>query len=80
MTGSVWEALLLVAIGGAFLVHCSMATRREFKAGRARSLYDKAYSREQQPIGFWLTLALNMFAAAMGLAFLVIGATMLASR
>ena len=80
MTNDIWIDLFIAAIGGIFLAHCSMATRREFRAGVAEGLYGSKYDRHRQPAGFWFVLVANMLMAAIGLALLVAGTVPLLER
>jgi hypothetical protein len=60
-------ALLIVAVGGFFALHCPLATRRELRDGVARGAHGGAYRRSTQPVGFWMVIAMNLLAALLGL-------------
>jgi hypothetical protein len=64
---------LFLCVGGFFAVHCSLATVREWKAGRALGGQWGDYDREASPAGFWLIMTGNALAAVMGAALLLIG-------
>ena len=65
--------LLFLSVGTFFAVHCSRATMREWKAGRALGGKWGDYDRETSPLGFWIVMSGNTLAATMGVLFLLIG-------
>ena len=66
-------ALSLLVVGAVFAVHCSRATLKEYRNGRALAGIFGDYDRETSPIGFWIVIAANAEAALLGLAFLIGG-------
>jgi hypothetical protein len=66
-------ALMFTAIGAFFLVHCSRATLKEFKSGRALAGEFGDYDRETSPVGFWVVVTANAAAALIGAGFLFAG-------
>jgi hypothetical protein len=70
-------SLLLLAGGLFFFVHCSLATRREWRGRQAFGGRWGEYDQVESPLGYWLIMAGNFGAALMGFVFLLVGGAIL---
>jgi hypothetical protein len=64
---------VLVLAGAFFAIHCTLASIREYRAGRAVGGEFGDYDRIGSPAGFWTMMAGNAGAAFMGVGFIVVG-------
>jgi hypothetical protein len=62
-----WSALFVICVGVFFLVHCTIAGRRELRSGKALGGRFGNHDRAGSPVGFWLVIAGTFGAAVMGL-------------
>jgi hypothetical protein len=63
----------MLVVGGFFAVHCSRATLKEYRSGRALAGKYGDYDRETSPVGFWVVIGMNAVAALLGVGFFVAG-------
>jgi hypothetical protein len=64
---------ILLAVGALFSIHCTLATVREYRAGRALGGKFGDHDRTTSPAGFWTIMAGNGLAVLMGIAFVICG-------
>ena len=62
-----------VVAGAFFAIHCTLASVREYRAGRALGGEFGDHDRNASPIGFWAIMAGNMGAVLMGVIFIIVG-------
>jgi len=66
--------LWLLVIGAVFALHCSRATIKEFRAGRALGGWRFGdWDRDKNTGAFWFLIVANALAALMGFAFVGLG-------
>ena len=62
-----------VVIGAFFAIHCTLASVREYRAGRALGGEFGDHGRNASPVGFWAIMAGNIGAVLMGVGFIIVG-------
>ena len=62
-----------VVIGAFFTIHCTLASFREFRAGRALGGKFRDHDRKTSPVGFWAIMSGNIGAIFMGVGFIIVG-------
>jgi hypothetical protein len=77
---NIFSALVFIVGGVAFAFHCPRAAVREFRSGTARGGGFGGvtkYNRSTNPTGFWIVIVGTFLAGAMGLLFVMYGASLL---
>jgi hypothetical protein len=66
-----WAVAVLA--GAFFVIHCTLASVREYRAGRVLGGKFGDFDRKASPAGFWAIMAGNLGAVLMGVGFIVVG-------
>lgn len=62
-----------VLFGAFFAIHCTLATVREYRTGRALGGKYGDYDRKSSPARFWAITTGNAGAVLMGVGFIIVG-------